>query len=103
MSRLVSAHERMPGEVPDREPHVVKPVAAEPSKGPVQRLTIDVMLGTLFTIDDELTAVRAIAGADTTGHEWGDVASRLERVQRIASQASRWARTLSMRAHKEMR
>ena len=104
-TRLVSAHERMPGEVPDREPHVTKPaqvgVPANPAACP--RVTMGAVLDEIAAIDAEHAAIRALASDATTGHEWSEIANRLERVQRIASQAARWARTLGMRAHLEQR
>lgn len=101
--RMVSAAERLYGDVL-REPEIVKPEAQQPATAVVApRVTADAVLSQLAEIDRELGEVRALIGTSTTAREWDQVSTRIERVQRVASQAARWARTLATRAHVAMR
>lgn len=101
--RMTAESEKVHGDVM-REPHVVKPEPPAPSTGHAPRVSADAILKELAIIDQELADVRAlIDGREATARELEQVASRIERVGRIAAQAQRWARTLATRQHVAMK
>lgn len=87
-----------------REPQIVKPDTPTSSAGVhAPRVTPQAIHAQLAIIDQELEQVRALVVDGATSRDLEQAANRIERVQRLAGQAARFARTLATRAHVALR